>query len=488
MTARDVSISQVLQDTFAGLQEQLDEERRHLLSDPRTPAEERNLEELIAELAVREGFEVSTLLGAGGMGAVVRATDLKLKRTVALKFLPPEILSDPANAKELRQEAELASRIAHENVVQILSWHEVDHVPFFAMEFIEGETAYALVKRRGRLPVMEALRIASEAAAGLEALHENGIIHRDIKPQNIMISREGRVKITDFGISRTQDMISVESSRKSYIAGTPKFMAPEQARGEAATKRSDIYSLGATLYFLLTGKPPVETSADFKEQLRNVREGRLVPIGSVLPKLNRQVATVVARAISPRPSKRPLDVASFRQELDQAFLAVTMTQRSWLSNLVYRYRHGGMAVATLVLGLVAGFSLGHRSSTSQLANAASPADGYLREVAMRHLSHLDEIGADRTSDTELAAIHTQLRALVLGDSNTGLAEKLAPLERRMRDWERRRLLEREAADPNSPVHSLAVRALSEINSEPARTSDILAQWHRLWILETSEAP
>jgi serine/threonine protein kinase len=165
------------------------------------------------------------------------------------------------------------------------------------MEFIEGESLDETVKRRGRIPVSDALRIIGEAARGLEALHASGIIHRDIKPQNILLASTGTVKITDFGISRTQDRMAHEALEQR-VAGTPRFMSPEQARGEAATKHSDIYSLGATLYFMLTGRAPVEPAADVKEQLSNVKEGKVIPIINVLPKLDKNVARLVMQSSS----------------------------------------------------------------------------------------------------------------------------------------------------------------------------------------------
>ena len=295
MTISDRSASKVLQDTFDELQAQLVKMRKEAVEGGEQKTE-RSIEEVVTDLARREGFEVSSVLGVGGMGAVVKARDTKLKRTVALKFLPPEVLADPNNANELRGEAELASGIQHENIVRIYSWHEVDHVPFFAMEYVEGESLDEMVKRRGRLPVPDALRIIGECARGLDALHQSGIIHRDIKPSNILLSTTGTVKITDFGISRTQDSAAHEAFHQR-VAGTPRFMSPEQARGEQATKHSDIYSLGATLYYMLTGRAPVEPASDVKTQLAYVREGRIIPILNVLPKLDPDVVRLVAQSM-----------------------------------------------------------------------------------------------------------------------------------------------------------------------------------------------
>lgn len=489
MTDSNRDISKVLQDTFDELQEELLRQKQALKEQAQLPADEENveksIEELVDSLARHEGFEVKNLLGAGGMGAVVRAIDLKLKRTVALKFLPPEVLSDPKNASELRQEAEIASGIQNENVVQIFSWHEVDNVPFYAMEFIEGETVEQLVNRRGKLPTHEALRITAESARGLEALHANGIIHRDIKPHNIMISRDGRVKITDFGISRTQQMISTEMSRQRKIAGTPKFMAPEQARGEAATKASDIYSLGATLYFMLTGRPPVETAVDMREQIKFVRESRLIPITRLLPKLDKNVARLIMRSLSPTQSKRPWDIATFRQELEEAFLSQTVRSRAGVRAILMKNRHIVMPLVGLFFGILIGAFAGYRLSAFYREDSeilAKTLDIY----ADRETQNLNEMARYERANEDPKRLLGELENARSADSDRQLARLLPSIAQRTWNWQTLQMMRREAMDTNSPLHQQSLEVFDILKAgDVRRAEEAMKQWREEWFKLTN---
>ncbi len=490
----DQEVSRVLQDTFDELQDELLRQRRELEEEEgeESSAAAESVEEMVTNLAKHEGFEVKSLLGAGGMGAVVQAVDTKLKRTVALKFLPPEILSDLENARELRHEAEIASRIQNENVVQIFSWHEVDNVPFYAMEYIEGETAEQVVTRRGRLPTYEALRITSEAARGLEALHKAGIIHRDIKPQNILISKDGRVKITDFGISRTQDMISSEVLKTRRIAGTPKFMAPEQARGEAATKHSDIYSLGATLYYMLTGRPPVETALDIREQIKNVRESKLIPVTNQLPKLNRDIARLVMRCMSPIQAKRPWDVETFRQELDRAFLSQTLKSRSRIRNFIQQNRRIIIAVVSAVGGTVVGFAAGYQLSTIRHEAKAGPPVA-IQPIAARESARFEEmlrVEPRLAGLAEFQRLRDELREAQQNRDNARMAQLLPLIAEKNKNWNTLQTIRREAYDSNSPLRDEARFLLESISEGDAKQLEgSLEQWREMWhgkIRETRE--
>lgn len=490
MATGNRTVSQLIQDTFNELQSQLDEEKRLLTADEigKTPLflperKEEDLEGVIKKLALQEGFEVIRVLGFGGMGAVVKATDTKLKRTVALKFLPPDIITDPKNAAELRSEAELASRIQNENVVHILSWHEVDNVPFFAMELVDGETLDQMVKRRGRLPVHEALRIVSEAAHGLEALHDSGIIHRDIKPQNIMISSDGRVKITDFGISRTTDAIAHESSKTNAIAGTPKFMAPEQARGEAATKHSDIYSLGATLYFMLTGRSPVDASSDIRAQIRSVRDGRLVPITNILPKLNRDVAKVVMRTLSLKQARRPWDMKAFREEIDRAYLSQTVRSNSPLRNLLQKHRTAlivALAVAGgLTIGLIAGREIAGRAYDYETVSVDS-----MLPMAREEARRLRLIVEYEPADAEAASLYRRLEDAISNRAAQRLTEIIPAAQRKIRRREAYLLVSNLAAAPGNRLQARAAEVLALCNAGPSAEADrALDEFQALWMEE-----
>lgn len=486
----DTAISRVLQDTFDELQAELLRQRKELKeAGGEPPTATLSIEEAVTQLAGHEGFAVKSLLGAGGMGAVVEAMDLKLKRTVALKFLPPEVISDPKNAQELRHEAEITSRIQNENVVQIFSWHEVDNVPFYAMEFVEGETVEQYVNRRGRLPAYEALRITAEAARGLEALHKSGIIHRDIKPQNILLSKDGRVKITDFGISRTQEMITTEVLRARKIAGTPKFMSPEQARGEAATKHSDIYSLGATLYFMLTGRPPVEAAPDLREQIQYVRDGKIVPILKVLPKINKDLARLVSRCLSPIQSRRPWDVETLRHELDRAFLAETVHSSTTVRALLVRHRKYLFPIMALAVGMLIGFFAGE-GITSARYTGQLPSNDELIQLARDEAEYVDELLKQVQPREEDERLRLKLQQAIDHEAGGQVATLMPYISSLAHRLEIVQTVRREAADPTSPLHKDATELLQTIKQEePESAGEKLRDWRTAWLetVKRSEA-
>ncbi len=477
-------------DTFSELQAQLEKEQEEVaLADPITnAADEKDLERIVRDLAKKQGFEIQSILGVGGMGAVVKATDLKLKRTVALKFLSPEVISDPENATNLRREAEMASRIQNENVVHILSWHEVDNIPFFAMELVEGEALDQIVKRRKSLPVVEALRITAEAANGLQALHEAGIIHRDIKPQNILIARDGRVKITDFGISRTQDMISEESVKKSSIAGTPKFMSPEQARGEAATKHSDLYSLGATLYYMLTGKAPVLASKDIRKQISNVREGKVISITDHLPKLNKEVAKLVMKCLSAKQAKRPWDIATFKQELDRAYLSYTVRSQAGLFTVIKKQKKTIIPIMALCVGVALGLYAG-RELANRKYQASQVSSEHLRALATMQEARLNEILKHYPDATAIANLLGRLQNARAQDSAELLSQVIPATDRQIWRWEVMQTLQDSSSHPEDALHTDAIRIMSQVaNSRSTSTTDeLLREWRDLWLAENARA-
>jgi hypothetical protein len=207
-------------------------------------------------------YRIDRLLGQGGMGQVYLATDLALDRQVALKVLPPAVAQDPGKRQRLIREARAQARINHPNVCHIYFIGEEDGHLFFAMEYVDGESVAELVGR-GPLPVDRALAIVRMAADGLREADRSGFTHRDVKPSNLMIDRAGRVKVVDFGLVTAAPELGPEPGdvAATGIAGTPLYMAPEQARGEAVDRRADVYALGATLYHLVAGAPPFQAES-----------------------------------------------------------------------------------------------------------------------------------------------------------------------------------------------------------------------------------
>src|SRR5882757_8386231 len=195
-------------------------------------------------------YRIITLLGRGGMGEVYRADDLTLGQPVALKFLPDQAAGDEALLERFRNEVRTARKVSHPNVCRVYDVGEVDGQTFFTMEYVDGEDLASLLRRIGRLPQDKALDMARQLCAGLAAAHAKGVLHRDMKPANIMLDGRGQAVITDFGLAGVADQIPGTEVR----SGTPAYMAPEQLAGEHVSVRSDIYSLGMVLYEVFTGK------------------------------------------------------------------------------------------------------------------------------------------------------------------------------------------------------------------------------------------
>jgi serine/threonine-protein kinase len=210
-------------------------------------------------------FRIVGRLGGGGMGDVYRADDHELGTSVALKFLPAELSSDPVRLERLRNEVRVARQVAHPNVCRVYDIGDAVGRPFLSMEFIDGEDLASLLRRIGRLPKDKAIELAREICAGVGAAHELGVVHRDLKPANVMIDGRGRARVADFGLASTLDELV---GGRDAMAGTPAYMAPEQLAGADATKRTDIYALGLVLYELFTGKRAhdVKTIAGLKER------------------------------------------------------------------------------------------------------------------------------------------------------------------------------------------------------------------------------
>ena len=193
-----------------------------------------------------ERYEILERLGQGGMGTVYKAHDLELDRTIAIKILRRDVVSSPTAIRRLKQETLLARQIAHRNVVRVFDLGVAEGRRFITMEFIEGESLRTVLLRRGRLPPQEAVAIMAQVCEGLHAAHIEDVIHRDLKPANIIISKDGRVRIVDFGLARTFEDTGI--TRTGIVLGTPDYMSPEQALGKPLDARSDFFAFGLIFY------------------------------------------------------------------------------------------------------------------------------------------------------------------------------------------------------------------------------------------------
>src|SRR3954449_8852840 len=204
-------------------------------------------------------YRLIELLGQGGMATIYRARDNQLDRDVAVKLLRPEYGRDPDFGTRFRQEARAAGSLNHPNIVAVYDYGQDEAGPFIVMELIDGEDLSSVIRRTGALPPRQAARLTAEIARALGAAHARGIVHRDVKPGNVLLSRDGRVKVTDFGIARA--VAEAQMTLPGTTLGSVHYFSPEQARGDQASPSSDIYSLGIVLFELLTGHRPWEADS-----------------------------------------------------------------------------------------------------------------------------------------------------------------------------------------------------------------------------------
>src|SRR5262249_51154533 len=251
-----------------------------------------------------ETYRVTELLGQGGMGVVLKAFDPPLKRWVAIKVLSPGLAGDRVPRQRFAREAQAAAAVRHENVITIHAVSEANGLPFFVMEFVAGGSLQDYLDRRGPPDWRTATRLGVEIASGLAAAHGRGLIHRDIKPSNILLQADGEaggqgtVKISDFGLVRVTDESRL--TQTGIVAGTPMYMAPEQALCEPLDARADLFSLGSVLYALCTGQEPFPADSPVAV-LRLVCEAAPRPIRELNPDVPEWLAAVVERLHARRP-------------------------------------------------------------------------------------------------------------------------------------------------------------------------------------------
>lgn len=264
---------------------------------------------------INDRYEIIEKVGSGGMADVYKARCHRLNRFVAIKVLKAEYSNDTTFVLKFRAEAQSAAGLSHPNIVNVYDVGDDDGLYYIVMELVEGITLKSFIERKGKLEVKEAVGIAIQIASGLEAAHDNHIIHRDIKPQNIIISREGKVKVTDFGIAKAATSNTISSN----AMGSVHYISPEQARGGYSDEKSDIYSLGVTLYEMLSGHVPFAGDNTVSVALLHI-QGEAKPLREINPEIPISLERIVQKAMEKKPERRYLSAAEMIADLKRSII------------------------------------------------------------------------------------------------------------------------------------------------------------------------
>lgn len=264
---------------------------------------------------VGERYEIAGRVGSGGMADVYKAKDHKLNRFVAMKVLKPEFSADTNFIKKFQREAQAAAGLAHPNIVNVFDVGEDQGINYIVMELVEGITLKEYISKKGKLTVKEATSIAIQVAMGLEAAHNRNIVHRDIKPQNIIISTDGKVKVTDFGIARAASSNTISTN----AMGSVHYSSPEQVRGGYSDYKSDIYSLGITMYEMVTGKVPFDGDTTVAIAIKHLQD-EMLPPSEFVPELPHSLEEIILKCTQKSPDRRYSTLAELINDLKHSLI------------------------------------------------------------------------------------------------------------------------------------------------------------------------
>ena len=305
-------------------------------------------------------YEVERMIGSGGMGIVLKGFDTELHRVVAIKVLKPHLATNGAARRRFAREAQSAAAVVHEHVIPIHDVQSEGDMPFLVMQYVPGQSLQARVDERGPLEPREVLRIARQAAAGLAAAHAQGLVHRDVKPANILMEQSvERVLISDFGLARTVDDATL--TRTGIVAGTPHYMSPEQAGGRAVDHRSDLFSLGSVIYFMCTGRPPFRAEHAMAI-LNRICHDTHRPVDEVNSDVPAELAEIVDRLLEKDPDNRFKNANEVVGQLESILINLHNGKRSqqrrwrrgwmrWRSTVQQTLRHIVIVTACMTTGM-----------------------------------------------------------------------------------------------------------------------------------------
>jgi eukaryotic-like serine/threonine-protein kinase len=259
-------------------------------------------------------YDLVEKIAEGGMGTVYKARERQGGQVVAIKLVSPQMASNPVFLQRFEKEYNAARSLDHPNVIRALDYGTAGGLPYLVMEYVEGESLGQRLGREGRLPEAEAIRLVGQVAQALQKAHKQGLIHRDVKPDNIMLTRDGQAKLADLGLVKELET-DINLTRTGRGLGTPHFMAPEQFKNaKNADVRCDVYSLGATLYMLVTGKMPFQSSGPLDAWMKKMNN-ELIPPRKLNPDLSERLDAVILRAMNADPDQRPATCREFVDEL-----------------------------------------------------------------------------------------------------------------------------------------------------------------------------
>jgi eukaryotic-like serine/threonine-protein kinase len=346
---------------------------------------------------IADRFRLDEKVGAGGMSSVYRAYDPTLERWVAIKLMHRDISTDPDQLERFRREARAVASLNHPHVVTVIDAGEDEGAPYIVFEYVEGETLKDRIRRLGMLPVPEAVAYAIEIGRALMAAHAARLVHRDVKPQNVLIDPEGRAKVTDFGIARSMEAHGLTATGR--VLGTTDYVSPEQALGHAVTEQSDIYSLGIVLYEMLTGEVPFQADTQVAVAMKHVRDP-LPDVQRRRPEVSAALAAVVERSTAKETQRRYATVTEVVHDLEEvlAIEAARAGETSGEATTVLRSLPGDTAdfvpgrlrhprrwlfVSLIALGAVAGLIAFFATRTHEGPGRSAPAGpGGLKEVVL----------------------------------------------------------------------------------------------------------
>ncbi|HEX5450639.1 MAG TPA: protein kinase [Gaiellaceae bacterium] len=364
---------------------------------------------MVGEVLV-DRYEVEELVGAGGMSSVYRAHDRLLERKVALKVMHQHYVDDPEYVERFRREARSVASISHPNVVTVIDRGEWEGRQFIVFEYVDGENLKQLIERRGPAPVAMALELAIQIGQALSFAHQQGLVHRDVKPQNVLLNGDGRAKVTDFGIARSLD-VQQGTTQTGTVLGTSDYIAPEQAQGQHVDEQTDVYSLGVVIFELLTASVPFPGTSFVAVAMRHINEPP-PRLRDARPDVPLRVEAAVQRAMAKSPADRFPTMAAFCAELSACLgelsggatevIAPAKPRRPRPARSSSAWPVVLALLALIIAGAVAGWIVLHRNGTlGGGSHLSSPLNSTVQLQAVTAYDPFGD-GNEHDSDAHLA--------------------------------------------------------------------------------------